>query len=93
MISSLKVYGEWDDDKAQKRGKRAALDLTTLRRVLVKVHGTNGNDYLVRGHVALDQYKRWNAITARRDCKMQLHLGSSTTGYVEGESFFHPPAP
>lgn len=91
-LDSIAVYGNWHDESATKRAKRGKLDLATLKQVLIRVHGVRGTDYLVRGHVAKDEYNRYWGITARRDGKMQLSLGPSPDGYLEGVTFFAPPA-
>lgn len=91
MVTVVTVYGDWDDEHAQKRAKRAGVDLATLQRVLILQRSTMGNGYLVRGHVARTQHGTFCGFTRRRDGKMQMSQSGSPSGYTFGRDVFVPP--
>ena len=89
----LTVWGDWHDEQAKGRAKRAGVDLATFHRVIILGRGANPSQggYLVRGHSAKDDYGRWLGFTRRRDGKMQMSMSGSPEGYTFGKDAFLPP--
>lgn len=89
----LKVYGDWHDEQAKGRAKRAGVDLSTFQRSIILNRGCNPSQggYFVRGHTAKDDYGRWLGFERRRDGKMQMGRSGNPEGYIFGKDAFLPP--